>query len=868
MKKPTKRASARPTKTTKGVGHITLPPSRAEVRTLDNGLEVIVQEDHSHPLVSVQIWVRAGSISEEKWTGAGLAHLVEHMLFKGTHRRGAQEISQQIQELGGQVNAYTSFNRTVYWIDGLSEHLDGYIDVLADMVRHSKFDGDELLREMDVIRREMAMDNDDPNSAAQHLMQATAFRKHPLRHPVIGYREVFDQVEREDVVGFVHRHYVPNNCFVVITGDVNAAEAIAAVQKHLGTWQRRPYEPVLLPDEPRQQGPRRNSRTFATELTRVSFSWLIPGDADEDKPALDVLGFLLGSGRSSRLYQELREKKGIAHYVWAGAWATQECGLFSVDVECDPDDAAAAEKAALEVIERIQQKGPTPAELDKAVRSTLGGQLRSLTTTRGQASSLGHGWIAAGSLDLAALYLKAVEKLTPARIREVACRHLDPQRMSVVIVEPEGVAKAKAATHVGAKCEKIERCVLPNGLTLIVGENPKLPLVSMRAQFLAGVPVETDANAGVTQITAQMLMKGTRKRTATELANVLETRGGHIVSQGDAHRLVLGADVMRGDETLGLDIIADLALNAKLPADQLPLIQKRQTAAIREEQEDPLTVALRLCRRKIFAGIPFARTALGTEETVKKITTRDCREVLSKFVTGGNGVISVFGDVKTADVRKLVEKAFAKLPKGRRDTSAASPFSSEGKAGEWVQRLDKEQAVLVIGFRTVGLQDEDSHALSLIDEACSDMGSRLFNRIREELGLAYYVGAQSFAALGAGAFYFYVGTDVKKIALAEEEMMQQIKDLALNGLAADEIERAKTTWRSSWLRAQQGNSALADGVGWDDLNGKGHDHFRRLPEIVDRTTAADVKRVAKKYLGAAKAFVVRVVPDENKKPTS
>ncbi len=860
MKGTPSRAGASKPRAAKPSNSITLPAASAAVRTLDNGLEVIVKEDHSHPLVSVQIWVKAGSISEEKWTGAGLAHLVEHMLFKGTQRRAAQEISQDIQARGGQVNAYTSFNRTVYWIDGLAEQMEGYLDVLADMVRNSKFDGDELVREMEVIRREMAMDNDDADSAAHHLMQATAFRKHPLRQPVIGHREVFDQVEREDVVAFVRRHYVPNNCFVVITGDVDADAVMGAVEKHLGTWQRRPYAPLLLPEEPRQQGPRRNSRTFATELTRLSLGWVIPGEADEDKAALDVLGFLLGSGRSSRLFQELREKKGLAHHIWAGAWATQECGLFSVEVECDPVDVVAAEKATLAVIDRMKQKGPTPAELDKAVRSTLGGQLRSLTTTKGQAASLGHGWLTAGSLDFAAIYLKAIEGLTPARIKHVAERFLDVQRLSVVIVEPQNAAKPKANGGGGARCEKIERMVLPNGLTLIVGENAKLPLVSIRAQFLAGVPVETDANAGVTQITAQMLMKGTRSRTSEELAGTLESRGGGLMSHGDAHRLIFGADVMRGDEALGLDLIADLALNARLPADQLPLIQKRQIAAIREEQEDPLTVALRLCRKKIFTGVPYERTALGTEATVKKLTVAGCRDVLAQHVTGGNGVISVFGDVKAKAVRDLVGKAFAKLPKGTRNGAAAKAFEGRSKSGEWERRLDKEQAVLAIGFRTVGLQERDSYVLSLIDEACSDMGSRLFNRIREELGLAYYVGAQAFAALGAGAFYFYVGTDAAKVKLAEKEMMIQIADLAANGLAADEIERAKTTWRSHWLRQQQGNTAMADGAGWDELNGLGHDHFQRLPKIIEGVTPAEVKRVAGKYFAASRAFVVRVLP--------
>lgn len=844
----------------RSVAGIELPPSHAEVRTLDNGLEVILQADHSHPLASVQVWVKAGSLHEEKWLGAGLAHLVEHMMFKGTKRRSAQEISQAIQERGGCVNAFTSFNRTVYWIDGLAEHVDGYLEVLADMARHSKLDADELAREMDVIRREMAMDNDDPGSAAQHLMQATAFRQHPLRHPIIGHREIFDQVQQHDVLAFVQRHYVPNNCFVVIVGDIDAEAAFENVKKRLGDWPRRPYEPVILPDEPRQQSSRRARKTFATELTRLAFGWPIPGDAHEDKPALDVLAFLLGSGRSSRLYQQLREKQGVAHSVWAGAWAARECGLFHVEIECDPPDAAAAENSALNVIARIAQKGPTAGELEKAVRSTLGSQLRSLSATRGQAMSLGHGWLMDGSLDQARLYLQAVEKLTPRMIQQVASRYLDPHRLSTVTVEPAGAQPPAPKHSLEGKCESIERFMLPNGLTLIVGRNAKLPLISMRAQFLAGVPVETDATAGATQVTAQMLMMGTRKRSAEELATALENRGGGIIAQGDVHRLYLGAEVMRGDEALGLDLLADLALHPLLPRDKLDQIKKRQIAAIREEQEDPLTVALRLCRRKVFAGVPFARTALGTVESVQKLTTDDCRDLLTQHVTGANGVISVFGDVDIGQIHKWAARAFAGLPKGSRRALRAREFDARSAPGQWEQRMDKEQAVIVIGFRTAGLLDPDTHALSLIDEACSDMGSRLFNRIREELGLAYYVGAQAFSAMGAGAFYFYVGTEPDKIDLAQQEMMHQIEDLAANGLTAEELKRAKTTWRSSWLRAQQGNTALADGTGWDELNGLGFSHFERLPAIIDQVSTADVQRVAAKYFGSARAFTVRVMP--------
>lgn len=864
---PTRRLRTSPFRKTSpaassGAADLSVPTLTAEVRTLDNGLDVIVREDHEHPLVSVQIWVKAGSLHEEKWTGAGLAHCVEHMLFKGTWKRTPSQISQGIQELGGYVNAYTTFNRTVYWIDGLADNTEGYLEILADMVRHSKIDAGELQKEQDVIRREMAMDNDDAGSVVQHLVQSTAFRSHPLKHPIIGHRAVFDQVTRDDVAGFVSRHYVPNNCFVVIAGAVKAEECFALAQRLLGDWERKPYEPILLPEEAPQRGRREGRKNFVTELTRVALGWQIPGEGHDDKAALDVLAFLLGSGRSSRLYQELREKRGVAHWVWAGAWGAQECGLFNIEAECDPKEVDACQKGMLEVLEKMKSKGPTAAELAKAVRATIGGQVRTLATTKGQAASLASSWLMAGSLDQSQYYLARIRALTPAIIREVAQRYLIPASISVAIVGPD-VEKVSSSTH-GAKTKgDLQRFVLPNGLTVLIGENPRLPLVSIRASFLAGVPAETEANGGATQVSAALMLKGTKNRSAVEIAAELENLGGSLQCTADAHRYLLGADVMRGDEGRGLDLIADLIQNATLPADQLKEVQKRQIASIQEEKEDPLTVALRHARKEVFAGTPFARTALGTEKSVKALKVETCRAMLDRSLVGANGVISIHGDVKAATVRKQIEKALGKLKKGTRHYEAKEPYpvTKEVKPKLHELHLDKEQAIIVIGFRTVELHHEDSQALSLIDEACSDMGSRLFNRIREELGLAYYVGAQHFSALGAGAFYFYVGTDPEKASLAQQEMLTQIADLVKNGLTKDEIQRAKTTWRSGWLRAQQGNASLADAYGWNELNGQGYEYFRQLPDKVEALTDKDIRRVAKTYFAKAQAHIVTVMPE-------
>lgn len=831
------------------------------VTTLDNGLEVIIQEDPAHPLASVQLWVRAGSIHEEDWTGAGLAHLTEHMMFKGTAKRTAQQLSTSIQALGGYVNAYTSFNRTVYWIDGLAEQTEGYLEILADMAMNSRLDAGELKREMEVIRREMAMDNDDPGSAAQHLMQATAFRRHPLRQPVIGHREVFDQVQHADLVAFVKRHYAPNNCFLVVAGAVHREEVLAMARKHFGSWKRQRYAPVMLPDEPRQKGPREARRGFATELSRVMLGWPIPGDAHEDKPALDVLAFLLGSGRSSRLYRELRDKQGIAHSVWAGAWCASECGLFGVDAECDPDDADKTLPALRQVVDQMGAKGPTAAELDKAVRSTVAHTVRAQSTTRGQATMLGNGWLTSHSLDYVRIYIDALKALTPAKLKAVARKYLTPSTSNLVILEPKGrVSSNDAPKSKGSSGLSVEKLVLANGLTLLIGHNPRLPLVSMRATFVAGVPVETDRNAGVTQLAAQMLLKGTKHRSADELAQILECRGGGLQAGGDAHRLWVATDVMKGDESLALDVMNDLLLNALLPAKQLPLVQKRQIASIREEQEDPLTVALRRTRKDIFAGTAFHRTALGTEDSVKSLTVADCKALLNASVTGRNGILAIFGDVDAKAIRKQVQATFGRLRPGNRALDASFKLDAASEPSTASLHLEKEQAVVVLGYRTVGLHDPDALVLQIIDEACSDMGSRLFHRIREQLGLAYYVGAQSAVVWGGGAFYFYVGTDPAKVAQAETEMKKLIGDLAKKGLTKEELDRAKTTWRSSWLRAQQGNGAMADALGWDEMTGLGSDRFEKLPAMVEAITVADTKRVAAKFFAPKLTFITRVTP--------
>ena len=310
---------------------IQFPKTTARIHRLANGLTIILQEDRSAPVASLQAWVGTGSIHEERWLGAGLSHLLEHMLFKGTPTRTTSAIAQAVQDEGGYINAYTSFDRTVYWIDVPRAGVLTALEVLADATLNSTLPADEFVKEQEVIRREFAMVMDDPDRVASQQLFATAFRAHPYRHPVIGYLDVFDQLTREDVLAYYRARYAPNNMWFVIVGDVDGEAVCAQLEAFFEAHPQRALPSLYIPAEPPQLGQRTAQRDFPTELSRLAGAWHTPAITNPDVPALDVLATALGEGRSSRLYKRVREGSRLAHCVAAYSYIPAQPGLFGFD---------------------------------------------------------------------------------------------------------------------------------------------------------------------------------------------------------------------------------------------------------------------------------------------------------------------------------------------------------------------------------------------------------------------------------------------------------------------------------------------------------------------------------------------------------
>jgi zinc protease len=449
-------------------------------------------------------------------------------------------------------------------------------------------------------------------------------------------------------------------------------------------------------------------------------------------------------------------------------------------------------------------------------------------------------------------------------LQRVARQYLTSENRTLYALVPTGTApKASVEVSSGA-VHPIEKFELSNGLTLLVKEEHRLPFVEFRAVFQGGVLAESSADNGSTQLMAKMLLKGTTQRSAEDIAREIESVGGSIDSYGGNNSFGVNAEVLSSDFATGLNLIADVLQHPTFPDGPLERERQVQVASLQAQKDQLLKSAGLAMRRTLFGDAGYGLDPLGTEASVTKIQIAGLKAFHQKLVTPNNAVLAIYGDVKTTDVKSAVEKAFANWK------SDATPFKQSAirnpqsaihnRAGRVEETRDKKQAVMVIGFPGTTLHDTNRYALDLIQEACSDLGSRLFLRIREELGLAYYVGAQHFLGLAPGYFAFYVGTTPEKVGLVEKELFDQAALLRAEGLTAEELKRAKAKIIGQKKISRQDLGSLATATALDELYGLGFAHSEAEDALYEAVTLEQIKAAADKYLRAESAVVAVVKP--------
>ncbi len=831
------------------------PATTATVETLPNGLTLILDPDPAAPVVSAQIWVATGSIHEDARLGSGLSHFLEHMVFKGTRSHDAGTLAGIVQAAGGHWNAYTSFDRTVYYIDGPAESLAVFLDVLTGLVFFPVLPEAEFEKEKDVIRREIDMGLDDPDNVASRLLFSTTFHLDPRRHPVIGHRHLFDAIRYHDLTDYHQSRYTTDRCFAVISGDFDPALArkmMASLTADCLPGGGR--EPLVQADAP-QLGLRRARETFAIPASRVSLAWKAPALDHPDAAAFEVLAAILGRGRSSRLHRRLREEQELAFEISAFSWTGPgREGLLGISADTDP---AKRDRLVAAILTEITDfAGELGDDLEKAKRQIAASQFRSLTSASGRAADLASNWHEARDLDFTRRFIASVQAVTADDIRRAAATLRDV-RLTIAILDPlDALAPARASKQ-GQTRGQIVTHVLPNGLTVAFIPDRRVPLVHLQAAVRGGLPSETVATNGLNQLLAAALPKGTTTRTAQEIAITLESLGASIgASVGNNALLVQAAGLAPDFETIAR-IFADVIVAPSLPDDVVAREKASQLASLEEALQDPLHVAFRTLRETIFAGGGYGLDTHGSPESLAALNRDALARHHARHFTAANIAVAIAGDFDPDKALVILTEVFEALPAG---DAWHPPASSRAVATDEIRRLPKKQAVLAIGFPGTSVSGSDRHALALIQEYAADMAGPLFTRIREELGLAYQVGGTQFLGYDTGLFTFYLATDPAQADLARREILAEIAKIAADGIPDEAFDRTRSTALSGLAIQQQSPAAIARHAVLDLLFGHSADHHQRLPAIYSALTAAEVRKIAARIFSVTPT-VATVLPE-------
>ncbi|MEM8549203.1 MAG: pitrilysin family protein [Verrucomicrobiota bacterium] len=810
------------------------PPQRIR---LDNGLTLITREDRSAELVSVQAWVKTGSTHEGLHTGSGLSHFLEHMLFKGTDRRGPLDISREVHAFGGYINAYTSYDRTVYYIDAPAEAAHAAYDILADMTLAARIPEEDFLSEREVILREIAMGADDPDRQLFYRFAETAFRTHPYRYPVIGLKPLFAEVTREVLYDYYRARYQPSNLVLVVVGALNAEEACTLAEETFGAAPLTHTPSVAVEAEPAQLAARTVRARSDVNIVRGMLGYKVPGLSAPEAPALDVFASILGRGRSSLLWRELREEQQLVQHIDAACWNPGSSGLLWMSYTCDEGKREAVEAAIEAILETKLAAELTAENLEKARRHALVGEVNARKSMSRQAAQLGVAETVVGELDYPRHYLQRLTGLQPEDLASAAATYLVPAGLTKASLEPDK-AESISAPQVIARTGLADftETVLNNGARLLIQADSSYPKAHLRLSMLGGAAGDLPEAPGACGVLASLLARDTAQADAATRAREVEQVGGSWSELIGNNTFGLSAEVLSGDFSLAAGWMTQALLELKPDESGFCLERDNQLASLLEDEDDILEFARRRLRRRFFGAHPLANDYLGTQDGLAALTLAQVEALRERLVSGPNVLLAIAGDVDPAAAIDLLGPALAQLrPDPVPEVTPLPLLPAETSSA--IEHLPREQVVALEAYPDVGLCHEDYHLGEVLDECLSGMSSRLFESVREKAGLAYYVGANRELGQDAGMFTLYAGTAPGAEDKVYAAFSREVDRLAGGGVEADELAACKRRLKVARRQAMQAIGArtrlAVNGVHFGRGANSWREHDQRL-EQVDR----------------------------------
>jgi len=850
---------------------------------LDNGLHVIVQPDHSARVVAIQAWVSVGA-ADEPPNLAGIAHVFEHMLFKGTARRTVGQVAAEIEGAGGDINAWTSLDETVYHLVLASRFFETGLDVLADVLANSSFDPTELERERKVVLEEIRLGEDQPGRVLTQALFATAFREHPYRRPVIGTERSVKALTRDVLIDFYRRHYVAGNITLVVVGDIDPGTAKKKIAAVFGQIPKGGGLHLTRAREPEQRAMRVTVVERDVKEAQLALAFHVPDVRHRDTAALDVAAAVLGAGESARLHTSLRRERQLVSDAWATAYTPRDPGLFWIGAALRSDQLQPALKAVSEELFRLCYEDISADELDRVRRQLLADSVYQQETMEGQARKLGFFQTMAGGLEREAEYRRQLNELTTGTLRTAVCQYLDPRTATVGVMAEKGRApsesRIRAAVEEGARMAaerydtppttakapapggQVVRARLPSGVRLLVQRAPSVGLVAMRAAWSGGLRWEDERIGGIHQLIARALPRGTASRPGDAILREIEGRAGSIAGVAGRNTLGLRLELLSGDWERGLELLADCAQHPAFAEQELERERREMLEELRAQEDHPGGEALRLFLRTLYPHHPYRLDELGTPQSVAGLSRKKVVDFFRRHYPIDRLVVSIVGDVDPDEVVKKARALFSE-PRAKSEPPAGPAIDGPPTGPQQVWKfVAKQQAHVIYGFPGLTLSDPDRYALEVLTTVLAGQSGRLFTELRDKRGLAYRVSAYSVEGIDPGYLAIYLAVSPANLDVAVSMVRDELAQLVAKPLPRAEIDRAERALVGGHEIALQRRGALASALALDEANGLGWQEHQRYAERILAVTVADVHRVAQRILDPRRAMIATVKPEE------
>ncbi|NOZ87211.1 MAG: insulinase family protein [Deltaproteobacteria bacterium] len=859
---------------------------RFQVRHLDSGLEILHLVDPSSDIAAIQLWMKVGSF-DEKEHESGMAHLMEHMLFKGTSKREVGAIAGDIEAAGGDINAWTSYDETVYHLVVPVEETALGLDVLSDAAMNALLDPDEIEREKEVVLEEIRRSNDSPSKKAQDWLFSEMYGEHPYARPILGTMESVSSFTRQDMLSFFRSHYVPSRALLVISGGPDK-KPLEDASEFFAPWKGDDTKRTPPPGANPPTTPGCKIVGLPSTEGYLFLAFQAPSAFEDIVVEADLLATVLGQGESSRLSREIKRGRCVANDAYSFAFTPRDKGLLVCGLTFPPEQAGQAVDALGQEIRRLLDQGISSSELAKARRMIESEIVFQDETAEGRARKAGYYSGILENPGLEEKYLKRLASVTPDNVMQAAFDVFTPDSFKMAVALPKDTAGKfseeqllgrvrslvnGAGAHKGKPVEinrpddNIIQTNAGHGVQTLVQVDKTAPLVSMRLVMPGGLLYEDHRTNGFHSLVSSLLTRGSATRSGDSLAIAVESIGGALGGFSGRNSIGLRGEFLASSLAEGMSMLAECLLTPSFEEAETENEKRRILEAIRHREDNPARKAFRIFEQELYGSHPFSMDVLGTMQSISNMTSGGLMqaygEVLKRPVT-----LAVVGDVDPVQVQDLAASLAEKRPPAVESEKPVTkrPTREPGRRRERREFLEREQSHVILGFEGVRIFDRERYELEILAGILGGQSGRLFLDLRDKRSLAYAVSAFSLEAMDPGYFALYLACAPDKVDQAIHGLEEHVERLVTESVSEDELSRVKRFLVGNHLIERQKASTRAAQLAFDVAYGLGPMESFDYKDRIEAVSSESLLQAARKILAPDRSVLAVLGPGKETGP--